>query len=114
MRHPSLSLIALSLLALCGTAFAQGTPAPREEPPLPPKVQAPPSEDDAPTVNIRRDAESGDVVEEYRQDGRLYMVKVTPRSGPSYELHDTDGDGKLNRGDFEGVRPVYWTLYEWN
>lgn len=114
MRYPSLSLIAVLLFAVSGTVFAQATPAPREEPPLPPKVQAPPSEEAAPTVNIRRDAESGDVVEEYRQDGRLYMVKVTPRSGPSYELLDTDGDGKLNRGDFEGVRPVYWTLYEWN
>jgi hypothetical protein len=114
MRRPSLSLIAFTLVACTGLGLAQTAPTPREESPLPPKVQAPPSEEAAPTVNIRRDAESGDVVEEYRQDGRLYMVKVTPRSGPSYELHDTDGDGKLNRGDFEGVRPVYWTLYEWN
>jgi hypothetical protein len=115
MRRPSLSLIALTYLVFSGAVLAQGTPAPREEPPLPPKVQVPPSEEDAPTVNIRRDDSTGDVVEEYRQNGRLYLVKVTPRKGPSYQLLDTNGDGKLDRADHEGgVRPVYWTLYEWN
>jgi hypothetical protein len=55
------------------------------------------------------------VIEEYRLNGRLQMVKVTPRVGPSYQLIDTNGDGKLDSHDFEGgVRPVYWTLFEWN
>ena len=105
----------LLLAAFAQGASAQTSPQPREEPPLPPKVQAPPGVDDAPVVNIRRDENSGDVIEEYRQSGRLYLVKVTPQRGPSYQLQDTNGDGKLDTHDFEGnVRPVYWTLFEWN
>ena len=94
-----------------GTADA---PA-REDVPLPEKVEAPPTGDEAaPTVSIRVEA-NGDRVEEYRQNGRLYMVKVTPERGPVYYLHDTDGNGKLNREDgTPSVTPVYWTLYEWD
>lgn len=85
-----------------------------EEAPLPPKVELAPQPEDAPVVSIRRDESTGDVVEEYRQNGRIYMVKVTPQRGPSYSLIDTNGDGKLDKSDGEGVRPVYWTIYEWD
>jgi hypothetical protein len=55
------------------------------------------------------------VVEEYRQNGRVYLVKVRPLKGRPYSLLDTNGDGRLDETDFEGtVRPVFWTLYEWN
>ena len=83
--------------------------------PIPEKIQEPPSPDAAPTVSIRTDSGSGDVVEEYRQNGRIYMVKVKPLKGPAYTLLDTNGDGRLDESDGEGpVRPVYWTIYEWN
>ena len=83
--------------------------------PIPEKIQEPPPPDAAPTVSIRTDDRSGDVVEEYRQNGRIYMVKVKPLKGPAYSLIDTNGDGRLDETDGEGpVRPVYWTLYEWN
>jgi hypothetical protein len=108
-------LICLLPLLFLAPALAQTSPKPIEEAPLPPKVQVSPAEEDAPAVNIRRDEATGDVVEEYRVNGRLQMVKVTPQRGPSYQLLDTNGDGKLDRSDYEGnVRPVYWTLYEWN
>lgn len=82
--------------------------------PLPEKIVQPPPPEAAPTVSIRTDT-SGDVVEEYRQNGRVYMVKVRPQKGPPYMLLDTNGDGRLDETDGEGpVRPVYWTLYEWN
>lgn len=81
--------------------------------PIPPKVQPPP-EQSVPTVSIRTQ-ENGDRVEEYRQNGRLYMVKVTPRNAPPYYLLDTNGDGRLDAKDGEGrVAPVYWTIYEWD
>lgn len=100
-------------------ALAQtGTPAeapPAEEAPIPPKLPNLPSEESAPTVNIRRDEKTGDVIEEYRSNGRLQMVKVTPQRGKPYQIIDTNGDGKLDSHDYEGgVRPVYWTLFEWN
>ena len=74
--------------------------------PLPPEAQA--------AVSIRTDG-SGDVVEEYRANGRIYMVKVRPVKGIPYTLQDTNGDGRLDAKDGDGpVRPVYYTLYEWN
>lgn len=82
--------------------------------PLPEKILVPPPPEAAPAVSIRTDG-SGDVVEEYRQNGRIYMVKVRPERGVPYTLLDTNGDGRLDAKDGEGpVRPVYWTLYEWN
>lgn len=116
-----------TLLALCfGPAWAQNdaqdpppddaapadtTPA---DVPLPEKIVLPPPPEAAPTVTIRK-VDNGDTVEEYREHGRITMVKVTPLRGPSYTLIDANGDGKLDRRDTEGpVAPIYWTLYEWN
>ena len=102
------------LLPLLLALSAQAEPA-RDEAPIPEKVQAAaPADDEVPEVAIRVEP-NGDRVEEYRQNGVLYMVKVTPERGPVYYLHDTDGNGKLNREDgTPSVTPVYWTLYEWD
>ncbi len=111
------SLVWAALLIPAAVLQAQSDTAPTtapEEAPLPPKVELTPQPEDAPVVSIRRDESTGDVVEEYRQNGRIYMVKVTPQRGPSYSLIDTNGDGKLDKSDGEGVRPVYWTIYEWD
>jgi hypothetical protein len=82
--------------------------------PLPEKILENPPPDAAPTVSIRTDG-SGDIVEEYRQNGAIYMVKVRPTRGVPYMLLDTNGDGRLDTKDGDGpVRPVYWTVYEWN
>lgn len=58
-----------------------------------------------------------DLVEEYRINGRLYQIKVTPRIGPAYYLVDIDGDGYFE-SHFEG--PVdsdmlipSWILFRW-
>jgi hypothetical protein len=86
----------------------------REDAPLPEKILTNPPPEAAPTVSIRTDG-SGDVVEEYRLNGQIYMVKVRPPRGIPYTLMDTNGDGRLDSHDGDGpVRPVYWTLYEWN
>lgn len=101
----------LLLAGLMVSVQAQTPTTPPREPPLPDKV--PPPDEEPPAVTIRR--VDGDIVEEYRQDGRLYMVRVTPRRGIPYTLMDTNGDGRLDRGDGDGpVRPVYYTIYEWD
>ena len=93
---------------------AEPAPAAREEAPIPEKVHATPEGDPLPAVSIRTEG-NGDKVEEYRQNGVLYMVKVTPERGVPYYLMDTDGNGRLNRDDVaDHVSPVYWTLYEWD
>lgn len=85
----------------------------REDVPIPPKLQ-PPEDDSIPQVSIRTQ-DNGDRVEEYRQNGRLTMVKVIPERGAPYFLLDTNGDGRLDTKDGEGnVAPVYWTIYEWD
>jgi hypothetical protein len=101
----------LALLLLAPAAFA-------EDVPIPEKIPSPTADDVAPTVTIHTE-DNGDVVEEYRQGGALYMVRVTPKGsrGVSYTLMDSNGDGKLDKQDAEdagGVSPVYYTLYEWN
>lgn len=105
----------LLLCSLATLASAQDpAPAKPAEDALPEKITLPPSEESAPTVNIRS-IENGDTVEEYRENGRLTMVKVRPKVGPAYTFVDSNGDGKLDRRDSDApVAPVYWTLYEWN
>jgi hypothetical protein len=86
---------------------------PRADAPLPEKILEPPPPEAAPTVSIRSDGD--DVVEEYRQNGKLYMVKVRPPRGVPYTLLDSNGDGRLDAHDSDApVAPVYYTLYEWN
>jgi hypothetical protein len=67
-----------------------------------------------PEVTIIRRDEA--VIEEYRVNGRMYMVKVTPKIGKPYYLVDQDGDGRLEsrmgtlREDF--VVPQ-WVIFSW-
>ena len=108
----------LLLATLVGLApfavLAQDPPPPRQDAPLPEKIDTVPPPEDEPTVKIRA-IDNGDTVEEYRVNGRLTMVKVRPRGGVPYTLVDANGDGRLDRKDAEGpVAPVYWTLYEWD
>ncbi len=81
------------LLAIALPASAQILPQlePLPEPPPPPGMM----EGFEPEVTIlQRD---GDAVEEYRINGRLYMVKVTPPHGVPYYLVDEKGDGVMVR-----------------
>lgn len=87
-----------------------------QEVPIPEKIPSPPSEETAPTVRIHA-GENGDRVEEYRQGGKITMVRITPPHGKPYYLLDTNGDGRLDKTDTldnSNVAPVYWVLYEWN
>lgn len=55
-----------------------------------------------------------DTIEEYRQNGRLWMIKIRQPQGPVQTFYDDDGSGRLMRDPKEGpVSPVYFTLYEW-
>lgn len=87
-------------------------PADTEDVPIPPKIQ---DEQIEPTVTIRE--EEGRRIEEYRLDGQVYMVKVTPEKGVPYYYIDLDGDGKLeldmDQQALNPVQPVYWKVLEW-
>ncbi len=56
------------------------------------------------------------LIEEYRINGRLRYVKITPKKGKPYYLVDRDGDGELETrfSDLDGVPPINeWILLEW-
>jgi len=59
--------------------------------------------------------EGNDTVEEYRQNGRVWMIRIVRQNGPTQTFLDTTGSGRLTRDPQEGpVAPVYFSLYEWN
>ncbi|RME33772.1 MAG: DUF2782 domain-containing protein [Gammaproteobacteria bacterium] len=94
--------------------FLRAEEAIEVEPPAPPPpvISGEPLE---PEVTIEE--REGETVEEYRVNGHLYMIKVTPVVGPSYYLMDTDGDGQLE-SRMTGIRsdPVVpmWVLLSWD
>lgn len=95
-------LLALLFGAVVLPAAAQTRPdlQPIPEPPPPPPGMI----DDAslePQVTIRKRGE--DKVEEFRINGRLYMIKVTPPHGTPYYLVDPKGDGGFVRQELMGT-----------
>lgn len=64
---------------------------------------------------VTRRTEGADTIEEYREKGRLRMIRVIPQNGPEQIYMDSNGDGRLDRDSRDGpVSPVYFKLYEWN
>jgi hypothetical protein len=97
-----------------GTAAADdGEFAPVPEPPVIPNrlEDGQPIE---PQVTIRRRGEN--VVEEYRANGRLFMVRITPRVGKPYYLLDRDGDGRMESRMSElwdEFAVPQWVIFSW-
>jgi len=87
-------------------------PAVAPEPPeLPPQVES--GEALEPEITIIKSEEK--TVEEYRVDGKLVLVKITPAAGPAYYLVDSDGDGSLDaqEDDPRSASVQQWVLFEW-
>jgi hypothetical protein len=66
-----------------------------------------------PQVTIQR--RGTETVEEFRIQGRLYMIKVTPAHGVPYYLIDEYGRGDFARRDSydTGTRPPMWVIHQW-
>ena len=79
--------------------------------PVPPAGTA--GDDLEPQVTITQRGQ--DKVEEYRLNGKLYMVKVTPPHGVPYYLVDEKGDGVMTRMNTvtSGTRPPMWVIKRW-
>ena len=113
-RHLLRLLPVLYFGAFALTAAAQQRPAdlqPLPEPPPPPPGMV--DEPQAPQVTIRKQGE--DKVEEYRMNGRLYMIKVTPPHGKPYYLVDRKGTGSFTQeetavGD-KGISVPMWVIH---
>ncbi|MEE3214657.1 MAG: DUF2782 domain-containing protein [Pseudomonadota bacterium] len=83
-RLTSASLLALTLLATAAPAVAQ--------------VQ--------PDVSVRQEA--GQILSEYRVNGKLYAIKVEPKGGSTYFLVDRNGDGNFQRQTSDSVDVPGW------
>ncbi len=106
------------VLFLLSYALADSNTAEQFEPvPAPPDIPDPlvSGQPIEPEITIIRREEA--IFEEYRLNGRLYQIKVTPVVGKPYYLIDKDGDGLMETrrstelyGDF--VVPQ-WVLFSW-
>jgi hypothetical protein len=98
MRLLSLLLLACLCLGANAAQPEQAAPATSEE------------QLDEQPVNISKQTET--TIEEYRANGRLYMIKITPKHGAPYYLVDDLGDGRFARheGLDSGVRVPRWII----
>ncbi len=65
-----------------------------------------------PEVTIRREGDR--TIEEYRVNGFLYAIKITPKVGAPYFLVAVDDDGSFVRADQpQGMRIPSWKIFEW-
>jgi hypothetical protein len=72
--------------------------------------------DDAPSaepqVTIRTEGDK--TIQEYRQNGFLYAIKVTPKVGKPYFLVRADGtDANYIRSDQPDMLIPSWKIFEW-
>ena len=115
MRHTPATVVAAFALSVALTAFAQKAPPPPkleplpEAPPTPPEIAADPELEPQVTI-IRRENET---IEEFRVNGRLTMVKVTPVHGRPYYLVAEGANGSFVRRDSldTGLRVPLWVLF---
>jgi len=103
-----LYFLTLACLSLNAYAAQPEKPSKADVPPPPPMAV-----DDAvdePQVTIIKQTEQ--TVEEFRANGILYMIKITPKNGIPYYLVDDRGDGKFARQDRldTGLRVPRWII----
>jgi hypothetical protein len=66
--------------------------------------------DAEPEVTIRQEGDKR--IEEYRINGYLYAIKVTPRTGKPYYLVRSDGD-EFVRADKPDLLIPAWEIFRW-
>lgn len=100
-----------------GPVLAADPPGDLEAVPEPPPMPSQPlqsGETLEPEVTIIRRGET--LVEEYRINGRLFAIKVTPDRGAPYFLVDSNGDGDLDERRNElgpDLLIPSWVLFSW-
>lgn len=113
-----LALIIAGLLAAASISAQVDEPPPGDATMMddapPPALPRDDREGIEPEVTIIRQQDR--TIEEYRVNGQLYMIKVTPSKGYPYYLVDADGDGNLetrrNELDPRMLVPS-WVIFRW-
>jgi hypothetical protein len=107
------SLIGVASFCLMPQMLFAATPSDAElleqvEPP--PKVQEGQPLEDEPEVTIRKEGKK--TIQEYRLNGELYMMKVTPDHGVPYYLYKEDQQSDwVNVGPNPPLAVPKWTLF---
>ena len=64
-----------------------------------------------PDVTIRQEGDK--TIQEYRVNGILYAIKVTPKGGKPYFLVRADGDNNFVRSDYPDMLIPAWEIFSW-
>lgn len=123
------AIVFLVLLVISGSSWANEAKTNRDELEKPPAIdEKPAAADEKPTVadesseplstldqqaDITIIRKKTKTIEEYRINGRLYKVKVTPKFGPPYYLLYPEGSGLSLGEELEGTQTPYWNLFRW-
>jgi hypothetical protein len=109
----SLGLLLLLSTAMPLLADAKAPPTnlqPLEEVPPPPVLGTDENPADEPQITIIK--KDGETVEEYRINGQLYMLKVTPAHGVPYYMHKEDSNGSWTMdGPNQPLSIPKWTIF---
>ena len=108
MRPVFMLALAMPLLASAASDPPNLEPLP-EAPPPPPGLE---NEAGEPEVTITKRGE--DTIEEYRINGQLYMMKVTPSHGVPYYLtkeSDDEGSWARSNGPTPPLSVPKWVLF---
>lgn len=90
-------------------AAAPANAEPLEDVQPPPKIKDGEALEE-PQVTIRKKGK--DTIEEYRINGELYMMKVTPEGGVPYYLHKDDQEGGwINDGPTKPLSIPKWVIF---
>ncbi|MBT8767407.1 DUF2782 domain-containing protein [Pseudomonas boanensis] len=64
-----------------------------------------------PDITIRQEGDK--TIQEYRVNGFLYAIKVTPKNGKPYFLVRADGDSNYIRSDNPDMLIPAWEIFSW-
>ena len=64
-----------------------------------------------PDVTIRQEGDK--TIQEYRVNGFLYAIKITPKVGKPYFLVRADGDSNFIRSDKPDMLIPQWEIFRW-
>ncbi|MFM8342514.1 MAG: DUF2782 domain-containing protein [Methylomonas sp.] len=106
------SIVFLFLTTLTLAATEAEPVAMPEQPELPPIIQS--GEEMQPDITIIRKGK--ETIQEFRRNGKVYMIKIMPQVGPAYYMLDTNGDGKMDvkKNDLDKNTDInQWLLFEW-
>ncbi len=111
-RPSSYFAIVPSLLLFCSLARA------REPVDTSPPVAPSEKEEETLQPEVKIIQRTDKTIEEYRVNGRLYKIKVTPKVGPAYYLIDSNGDGSfqalpVSAGPEPALMIPQWVLFRW-